>query len=103
MGAMEKIIVPELRHKYDQIFMQVISSAQADVQATGPQSAGSIAQMFHREQVSSVLQNLATLIAGWNEGKINLNVAEKCSSTLRALGLEATADRINALHKIDEV
>jgi len=102
-GVMDKIVNPELRHKYDQIFMQVISSAQAEVQATQPRGAGSIAVMFHREQVSSALQNLASLIAGWNDGKIVSSTADKCSSTLRALGLEGAAERIAALHKIDEV
>ncbi len=93
----------EDRKKYDQIFMQVISSVQADVQQTQPLGPSPIAVMFHREQVSDVLQQMAVLIAAWNHDQIDLKALHKSAGILRALSLEGTATRIEALPKIDQI
>lgn len=99
---MLKTLSPEDRHKYDPVFMQVISSAQADAQSTQPVAAGAIAQMFHREQVSTALQQMAILIAAWNKDTIDLSAVQKCAGALRGLGLETVAERIAALPNIDQ-
>ncbi|MFN8510053.1 MAG: hypothetical protein U0Z75_05780 [Deinococcaceae bacterium] len=96
-------VLPEVRKRLDSLFMQVIASAQADIQASKPSDAGRLAVMFHREQVSDALQQLAALIAGWNNHSLDLRALEKANSVLRALGLLETAERIVRLQYIDRV
>ncbi|MBB6098914.1 hypothetical protein HNR42_002349 [Deinobacterium chartae] len=100
---MTKPVSPEDRQKYDQVFMQVISSVQAEAQATRPQGSGAIAQMFHKEQVSTALQAAAALIAGWNAGQIDTRAIARGAGALRGLGLEDAAARLENLIRIDEV
>jgi len=99
---MSKIISPEDRQKYDQIFMQVVQSVQAEAQETQPQAPGTLAQMFHREQLTEALQGCAMLIAGWNEGRVDDAGVKRAATALRGLGLRDLAERIENLVRIDE-
>ncbi|WP_027481155.1 hypothetical protein [Deinococcus pimensis] len=99
---MSKLISPEDRQKYDQIFMQVVQSVQVEAQGTKPQAAGTLAQMFHREQVTEALQGCAMLIAGWNEGRVDEAGARRAATALRGLGLPEVAGRVENLVHIDE-
>ena len=100
---MTKAVSPEDRQKYDQVFMQVVQSVQAEAQSTQPQGIGAVAQMFHKEQVGDALQGCAMLIAGWNDGKIDGAGINKAATALRGLGLSEVAARVENLVKIDEV
>lgn len=99
---MTKTISPEHRQKYDQIFMQVVQSVQVEAQNTRPAREGSLAQMFHKNQVADALQGCAMLIAGWNAGKVDEAGIKKTAAALRGLGLNATATRVENLVNIDE-
>lgn len=90
----------EQRSKLDQIFMQVVLDAQAQIQQTNPTQSGSLAAMFHRETVSDGLQGCAMLIAGWNAGKIDAAGLNRSLKAVRALGLEELAGRLERLPQI---
>lgn len=90
------------RQKYDQVFMQVIMSVQQRAQASGPVQAGTLAAMFHKEQVTEALQGCAMLIAGWNAGTIDAAGTSRTSRALKALGEHDWAERVEGLVNIDE-
>ncbi|GEM49017.1 hypothetical protein DC3_46520 [Deinococcus cellulosilyticus NBRC 106333 = KACC 11606] len=102
MFPMSKQVSPEMRAKYDEIFMQVMLGTQAEAQTTQPQAPGNLAAMFHKQQVADALQQCAVLIAAWNQGEIDTKAISKCAAALKGLGLSAAAERIENLVKIDE-
>lgn len=97
-----KSISPAARQKYDQVFMQVVMGVQQDVQASRPVQSGTLAAMFHKEQLSEALQGCAMLIAGWNEGMIDAAGISRASRALKALGETEWATRVEGLVNIDE-
>ncbi|CAM3316503.1 hypothetical protein DEDE109153_11105 [Deinococcus deserti] len=97
-----KTISADDRARLDQIFMQVILDAQAQVQATKPAQSGNLAAMFHRESVTDALQGCAMLIAGWNEGRVDEAGLTRAAKALRALEMGDLATRLERLRQIDE-
>lgn len=97
-----KEISTQDRARLDQIFMQVILDAQAQVQQTTPAQPGNLAAMFHKESVSDALQGCAMLIAGWNQGRVDEPGLTRATKALRALGLGDLAQRLENLRQIDE-
>ncbi|ADY25645.1 hypothetical protein Deipr_0477 [Deinococcus proteolyticus MRP] len=90
------------RARLDQIFMQVVLDVQAQAQQTQPPQAGNLAAMFHKEQVSEVLQGCAMLIAGWNQGRIEGAGLGRTVKGLKALELPELAGRVEKLRNIAE-
>ncbi|MFC6616739.1 hypothetical protein [Deinococcus radiophilus] len=88
------------RAHLDQIFMQVVLDVQAQAQQTQPPQAGGVAAMFHKEQVSEVLQGCAMLIAGWNAGQIDGTGLSRTVRGLRALERPELAERVEKLRDI---
>ena len=101
LGSM-KTLTPENRAKFDQVFMQVVMSVQAEAQQSQPQQSGSLAAMFHKEQLSEALQGCAMLIAGWNEGRIDEAGTVRAAKALRGLGRADLATRVEGLVHIDK-
>ena len=97
-----KIIAPDDRKRYDQVFMQVVMSVQQRAQASSPPQAGNLAAMFHKEQVTEALQGCAMLIAGWNAGTVDAPGIARTSRALKALGQTEWATRVEGLVNIDE-
>lgn len=97
-----KVISAQDRARLDQIFMQVILDAQAQVQATAPAQGGSLAAMFHKESMTEALQGCAMLIAGWNEGRVDEAGLTRAAKALRALELGDLATRLERLRQINE-
>ncbi len=93
-------ISPEDRARLDQIFMQVVLDVQAQAQRTQPAQASSLAAMFHKEQVSDVLQGCAMLIAGWNKNRVDGAGLSRTVKGLRALELPELAQRVENLQNI---
>ena len=98
---MTRNVSPENRQKYDQVFMQIVLGVQAGAQATRPSAPGSLAQLFHKEQVADALQGCAALIAGWNGGAVDEAAVKKTAAALRGLGLPDLAGRVENLVDID--
>lgn len=98
---MLKKVSPENRQKYDQVFMQVVLGVQAGAQATHPAAPGSLAQLFHKEQVADALQGCAALIAGWNGGAVDEGAVKKTAGALRGLKLPDLAVRVENLVNIE--
>lgn len=98
---MTKSVSPEARARYDQIFMQVVQSVQVEAQSTQPQQGGTLAAMFHKEQVAGALQGCATLIADWNAGRLEESTLKKTAGALRGLGLPESATRVENLVNIE--
>ena len=94
---------PDDRARLDQVFMQVVLDVQAQVQQTRPEQSGNLAAMFHRETVGDALQGCAMLIAGWNENRIEGAAVNRAAKSLRSLGLEELAERVERLRQIGEV
>lgn len=90
------------RARLDQIFMQVVLDVQAQAQQTQPPQAGNLAAMFHKEQVSEVLQGCAMLIAGWNQGRVDGAGLSRTVKGLKALELPELAERVEKLRGIAE-
>lgn len=88
------------RARLDQVFMQVVLDVQAQVQQTRPERAGSLAAMFHKEQVTEALQGCAVLIAGWNENRVDGAGVQRAAKALRGLGLGDLAERLERLREI---
>lgn len=97
---MDTPISPEDRARLDQVFMQVVLDAQAQVQQTEPAQAGNLAAMFHKETVSEALQGCAMLIAGWNEGRVDGAGLNRTLKALRTLELADLAERVGKLPQI---
>ncbi|WP_043816308.1 hypothetical protein [Deinococcus maricopensis] len=97
-----KTLTPENRAKFDQVFMQVVMSVQAEAQQSQPQQAGALAAMFHKEQLSEALQGCAMLIAGWNAGGVDETGIARAAKALRGLGRADLASRVEGLVRIDE-
>ena len=97
-----KSISPAARQKYDQVFMQVVMGVQQDAQVSKPAQAGTLAAMFHKEQLSEALQGCAMLIAGWNAGYIDAAGTLRTARALRGLGKPELAERVEGLTNIDE-
>ncbi|WP_261663364.1 hypothetical protein [Deinococcus sp. Marseille-Q6407] len=95
-------VSPDDRARLDQIFMQVVLDVQAQAQQTQPPQAGNLAAMFHKEQVSEVLQGCAMLIAGWNQGRIDGAGLSRTVKGLKALELPELAGRTENLQHIAE-
>ncbi|MDO4263303.1 MAG: hypothetical protein Q4C67_03820 [Deinococcus sp.] len=100
MTYTDQPISPDDRARLDQIFMQVVLDVQAQVQQTQPAQAGNLAAMFHKEQVSEVLQGCAMLIAGWNGGRIDGAGLGRTAKGLRALERPELAGRVEKLRDI---
>lgn len=96
-------ISPEDRSRLDQIFMQVVLDAQAQVQQTQPAQGGTLAAMFHKESVAEALQGCAMLIAGWNQGRVDEAGVTRAAKALRGLELAELAERIEKLRGIADV
>lgn len=90
------------RARLDQIFMQVVLDVQAQAQQTQPPQAGNLAAMFHKEQMSEVLQGCAMLIAGWNQGRVDGAGLSRTVKGLKALELPELAERVEKLRGIAE-
>lgn len=97
-----KQVSPDDRARLDQVFMQVVLDVQAQVQQTRPEQPGTLAAMFHKEQVGDALQGCAMLIAGWNENRVDEAGLTRSAKALRGLGLEELAGRMERLRQIDE-
>lgn len=102
MTYTDQPINPDDRARLDQIFMQVVLDVQAQAQQTEPPRAGNLAAMFHKEQMSEVLQGCAMLIAGWNQGRIDGAGLSRTVKGLRALELPELAGRVEKLRNIAE-
>lgn len=90
------------RARLDPIFMQVVLDVQAQAQQSRPAQAGTLAAMFHKEQVSEALQGCAMLIAGWNKGHIDAAGIKRAATALRSLERPDLAERIGGLVNIVE-
>lgn len=95
-------ISPDDRARLDQIFMQVVLDVQAQTQQSQPAQGGSLAAMFHKEQMSEALQGCAMLIAGWNAGRIDAAGIKRAGAALRGLERQDLAERVEGLVKIAE-
>lgn len=93
---------PDDRARLDQVFMQVVLDVQAQVQRARPAQPGNLAAMFHRETVGDALQGCAMLIAGWNENRVDEAGVTRAAKSLRSLGLEELAERVERLRQISE-
>lgn len=98
----DRNIAPDDRARLDQVFMQVVLDVQAQVQQTRPQQPGSLAAMFHKEQVGDALQGCAMLIAGWNENRVDGAGVQRSAKALRGLSLGDLAERVEKLRQIGE-
>jgi len=98
----DQTLAPDDRARLDQVFMQVVLDVQAQVQQTRPPQPGNLAAMFHKESVSDALQGCAMLIAGWNENRVDGAGVQRSARSLRALGLEELAERLERLRGIGE-
>ena len=102
MTYSDQPVSPDDRTRLDQIFMQVVLDVQAQAQQTQPPQAGNLAAMFHKEQVSEVLQGCAMLIAGWNQGRIDGAGLSRTVKGLKAPELPELAERVEKLRGIAE-
>lgn len=99
-GSPDVTLSADDRARLDQVFMQVVLDVQGQVQQTQPQREGTLAAMFHKEQMGDALQGCAMLIAGWNENRVDGAGVDRAARALRGLELEELAERVERLRGI---
>ncbi|KEF35577.1 MULTISPECIES: hypothetical protein [Deinococcus] len=99
-GSPDVILSPDDRARLDPVFMGVVLDVQGQVQQTQPQREGTLAAMFHREQMGEALQGCAMLIAGWNENRVDGAGIDRAARALRGLHLAELAERVERLRQI---
>ena len=99
-GSPDVILSPDDRARLDPVLMGVVLDVQGQVQQTQPQREGTLAAMFHREQMGEALQGCAMLIAGWNENRVDGAGIDRAARALRGLHLAELAERVERLRQI---
>jgi hypothetical protein len=80
-----------------QTFMELLAAVRVEVLDAKPPAmaaASQVGMMFFMESQKSVLQELATLTAGWNTSNIDLESVHRAARTLESMGLTNARDRI---------
>ncbi len=96
-------IAANIRERYDQTFMELVAFVRVQVLEAKPptnMATSPIAQMFFQESQKSVLQDLAQLVAGWNDSQVDHTTIDRAASTLKENGLNDASVRLNQLKEI---